>query len=90
MESALISATGGYAAVFSMDLDSIANKLDRFLYRKLFKKLTPEDLKLAETWSLDLIRKNHPDWDEIQVRRYYDNLLKIRAYAVDEWGRRLN
>lgn len=73
-----------------MDLDSIASKLDRFLYRKLFKKLTPEDLKLAETWSLDLIRKNHPDWDEIQVRRYYDNLLKIRAYAVDEWGRRLN
>jgi hypothetical protein len=72
-----------------MDFDFFAKKVDAFLYRRIYHKLTPSDLELAEKWSLELIRKNHPKWSEPEVRTYYDSMLKVRAYAVDEWGRRL-
>lgn len=73
-----------------MDFDAFARKVDSFLYHRTFRKLTESELKLAETWSLNLIRKNNPTWTEDQVRHYYDSLIKVRSYAVDEWGRRMN
>ena len=75
----------------SVDLrfDKLAKNLNRFLYRKETRALTPAQLEMAEKWALDYIRKHHPDWDDDRVRKYYDDLLKWRVTVVDEWGRRM-
>ncbi len=69
------------------DFESLGQKLDTFLYRRVFTQLSASDLNLAEKWTLAMIRRNHPDWDEEKVRKYYDNLLKIKVIVCDETGR---
>lgn len=69
--------------------DKLAKNINRFLYRKETGRLTKAQLELAEKWALDMIRQHHPEWDEEQVRKYYDDLLKWRVTVVDEWGRRM-
>ncbi|MEM1060218.1 MAG: hypothetical protein AAGK14_13295 [Verrucomicrobiota bacterium] len=69
------------------DFESMGEKLDRFLYRRVFKQLSRSDLQAAEKWALAVIRRNHPDWDEEQVRQYYDSLLKIKVTVCDDAGR---
>lgn len=69
------------------DFESLGEKLDGFLYRRVFKELSPSDLDLAEKWTLAMIRRNHPDWDEEQVRKFYDSLLNIRVVVCDDAGR---
>ncbi|MEM9399287.1 MAG: hypothetical protein AAF984_03690 [Verrucomicrobiota bacterium] len=68
----------------------LSGKLNELLYKKSLNKLSKEDMKLADKWTLDLIREAHPHWSDKQVQHYHENLLKIRAYAVDEWSRRNN
>jgi hypothetical protein len=72
-----------------MDLSKVSEKIDRFLYRRSIQKLSKEDLESAKIWSLEMIRANHPRWTEDEVQKYYESLLNVRVYVVDEWGRRL-
>ncbi|HSI84373.1 MAG: hypothetical protein ACAI35_05325 [Candidatus Methylacidiphilales bacterium] len=72
-----------------MDFSSLSDSINGFLYHREYKKLTPADKKLAQIWTLNFIRRNHPDWSEEQVQQHYKDLIKIRTYAVDEWGRRM-
>jgi hypothetical protein len=73
-----------------LNLRALSEKLDAFLFRRETRSLTEQDLQMAEEWALTVIRQHHPDWEEERVRRYYDGLLRVRVYVVDEWGRRMN
>jgi hypothetical protein len=72
-----------------MDFQAVANRVEGFLYRKSVQKLTPQDLESAKIWSMNMLRLNHPEWSEAQREKYYNSLLNIRVYVVDEWGRRM-
>jgi hypothetical protein len=71
-----------------MSLDDFTERFNRFLYQRAVRKLAPEDLEAARAWCLDFIRREHPRLSEPEVIAFYDNLLKIRISAVDEWTRR--
>ena len=73
-----------------MSLDEFAERFNQFLYRQTIRKLTPSDIELAREWCLNLIRREHPDLTPEEVERFYDNLLKVRAVAVDEWTQRMS
>lgn len=72
-----------------MDVAEFKGQLNRFLHRQNIRKLTPEERSLARDWCMDLIRREHPEWNEDQAERFYDNLLNVRFVAVDEWTRRM-
>lgn len=73
-----------------MSLTLFAERLNRLLYRQHIRKLTPAEIELARQWSLNLIRREHPELSEEQVQRFYDNLIHVKFSAVDEWSERMN
>jgi hypothetical protein len=72
-----------------MTFAKVSEKLDSFLYRKIFQKLTPADRQSAQDWCLTIIRQGHPKWTEDEIKKYYDNLLNVKVIVVDEWSRRM-
>jgi len=73
-----------------MSLSAFTERFNTFLYRQHIRKLSPEEIELAREWSLNLIRKEHPQLSEEQVARFYENLINVRVSVVDEWSRRMN
>jgi len=71
-------------------LNAFAERFNLFLYRQNIRKLGPEEIALAREWSLNLIRREHPQLTEEQVERFYENLIHIEVSAVDEWTRRMS
>ncbi|NJK91318.1 MAG: hypothetical protein HC904_05485 [Blastochloris sp.] len=71
-----------------MNFLGLSERINTLLYHKQVEKLSRRDGELARTWTLQLIREAHPLWTEQEVERYYENLLKIRVVAVDQWGKR--
>ncbi len=63
---------------------------ERFLYRQHVRKLDQSDGQAARQWCLGLIRREHPDWDEPRVLKFYEDLINVRFYVVDEWSRRMS
>lgn len=75
--------------VVSMDVAEFKEQLNRFLHRQNIRKLTPAEREMAKTWCMDIIHREHPDWNDEQAERYYENLINVRFIAVDEWSRRM-
>jgi hypothetical protein len=72
-----------------VDLDNLAQKLDGFLYRRVMGKMTVAEIDASKVWCFRMIRRNNPTFTEEQIQQYYDNLIHIRSYAVDNEGRRI-
>jgi len=53
------------------------------------RKLTPEEIETARLWSLSLIRREHPEWTEDEVDRFYYNLINVNITVVDQWAQRM-
>ncbi|MCE0484075.1 MAG: hypothetical protein LV479_07545 [Methylacidiphilales bacterium] len=70
-------------------ISEMAEKFNLFLYRQHIRKLGPGEIELARTWCLDLIRKEHPQLNDEQVERFYENLIHVKFTAVDEWEQRM-
>jgi hypothetical protein len=73
-----------------MILSDFAERFNHFLYRQSIRKLGPSEIELARDWSCDFIRREHPNFTEEQVARFYENLIHIQVIAVDEWTRRMS
>ena len=71
-----------------MNFLRIPERLNKILYKRSIFQLRKKDLELAEKWTLDFIRDQHPHWSEKQVKRHFDNLLKIKVIAVDDWSKK--
>ena len=71
-----------------MNLLELPERINRVLYRRQVRRLTPQDRQQAVAWTLQLIRDRNPTWTEERVREYYDRLLDIRVIAVDTWSAR--
>jgi hypothetical protein len=72
-----------------MQVSEIRERLNQFLHRQTVRKLTPAERAAARDWCLDLIRREHPEFDEQERERFYENLLNIRVIAVDGWAQRM-
>ena len=72
------------------DLSDFTDRLNHFLYRQSIRKLGDSEIALARDWTLDFIRREHPNLTEEQVLRFYDNLLHVQINVVDEWTRRMS
>ncbi|MEM9445041.1 MAG: hypothetical protein AAGA18_06785 [Verrucomicrobiota bacterium] len=72
-----------------MNFLKIPERINQLLYKKALGRLSREDVKLADDWTLALIRERYPYWSDRQIKRYHQNLLKIQVVAVDEWSRRI-
>jgi hypothetical protein len=72
-----------------MQVSEFRERLNLFLHRQDIRKLTPEERSLARDWCMDLIRREHPEFNEAQAEHFYDNLINVRVIAVDEWSRRM-
>jgi hypothetical protein len=72
-----------------MQVSELRERLNLFLHRQNIRKLTVAERELAREWCLDVIRREHPEFNEEQSERFYDNLINIRVIAVDEWSRRM-
>jgi len=73
-----------------MSLSAFTERFNLFLYRQHVLKLSPAEIEMAREWSLNLIRKEHPDLTDQQVERFYENLINVQVTVVDEWTRRMN
>jgi hypothetical protein len=71
-------------------LAAFTERFNLFLYRQNIRKLGPEEIELARQWSIGLIRKEHPEFTDEQIERFYENLIHVRVTAVDEWTRRMS
>jgi hypothetical protein len=69
---------------------NFAGRLNAFLYRQHIRRLSPEEIALAHEWSMALIRREHPHFSQEQADEFYEKLIQIRTYAVDEWTQRMN
>jgi len=77
--------------IFPMSgLSAFTERFNLFLYRQHIRKLSAAEIEMAQEWSLNLIRKEHPHFTEQQVERFYENLINVQVIAVDEWTRRMN
>ncbi len=85
------STFGGQTASLRavMQVSDIRERLNQFLHRQNIRKLSLAERALAREWCLDLIRREHPDFDEEQRERFYENLIEIRIVPVDEWAQRM-
>jgi hypothetical protein len=72
-----------------MSLSDFAQRFNLFLYRQSIRKLGEADIQLAREWTLNFIRREHPELTDEQVDRFYENLLHLEVSAVDEWSRRM-
>jgi hypothetical protein len=73
-----------------MSFSDFTDRFNHFLYRQSIRKLGEAEIHLAREWSLAFIRREHPQLNEEQVERLYENLLHVQVTAVDEWTRRMN
>jgi hypothetical protein len=73
-----------------MSLSDFTERFNHFLYRQSIRKLTEAEITLAREWTLDFIRRGHPQLNEEQVNRFYENLLYVQVSTVDEWTRRMS
>jgi hypothetical protein len=64
-------------------------RVNAFLYRQHIRRLTVDEIEAAQDWSLKLIRRENPEWNDEQVGAFYDNLIHVQIIAVDEWTRRM-
>ena len=71
-------------------LSDFAVRFNAFLYRQHIRRLSPEEIALAREWSMTLIRREHPHLSSEEVEQFYENLIQVRTYAVDEWLRRVS
>ncbi|HUB67021.1 MAG TPA: hypothetical protein VL981_06005 [Candidatus Methylacidiphilales bacterium] len=71
-------------------LSNFAERLNAFLYRQHIRRLGPAEIALAQEWSMAVIRREHPHFSQEQADEFYEKLIQIRAYAVDEWSQRMN
>ena len=80
------------AFIFAMSsaLTAFTEKFNLFLYRQNIRKLGPEEIELAREWSMNVIRREHPQLTEEQRERFYENLIHVQVVAVDEWTRRMS
>jgi hypothetical protein len=72
-----------------MNISSLADRFNQFLYRQSIRKLTDSERQLARDWSMAFIRGAHPNLSDEQAERFYENLLHVRVTAVDEWTQRM-
>ncbi len=70
-------------------LSVFTERFNLFLYRQHIRKLGPAEIEAAREWCFNLIRKEHPELNEAQVERLYENLIHVEVTAVDEWTRRM-
>lgn len=73
-----------------MSLPAFAERFNLFLYRQHIRKLGATEIALAREWSMNLIRKEHPEFTDEQAERFYENLINVRITVVDEWTRRMS
>ncbi len=73
-----------------MSFSGLGERLNLFLYRQHIRKLSATEIELARQWSMDLIRREHPDFTDEQAEKFYENLIHVRFTAVDEWTRRMS
>ncbi len=73
-----------------MSFIEFTERFNHFHYRQSIRKLGEADIHLAREWSINLIRKEHPDLTPEQVERFYENLIHVQVTAVDEWTRRMS
>ena len=73
-----------------MNLADFTERFNHFLYRQSIRKLSESEIQLARDWTLDFIRREHPQLGEEQVLRFYENLIKVHVHAVDEWTQRMS
>ena len=67
-----------------------ADRFNLFLYRQHIRKLGPTERETAKEWCLALIRREHPHLTAEEVDHFYDNLIRVQYYAVDEWTQRMS
>lgn len=72
-----------------MQVSEIRERLNQFLHRQNIRKLTAEERAMAREWCLDVIRREHPELDEDERELFYENLVRVRLVAVDEWSQRM-
>ncbi len=73
-----------------MGPSDFTERFNHFLYRQSIRKLGAEEINLAKEWSIALIRREHPELNDGQVERFYDNLIHVQFTAVDEFTRRMS
>jgi hypothetical protein len=78
------------AMAMNSTLSDFAVRFNAFLYRQHIRRLGPEEIGLAREWSMDLIRREHPQLSTEEAERYYENLINVRVCAVDEWTQRMS
>ena len=71
-------------------LSNFAGRFNAFLYRQHIRRLTEVEIKLAQEWSMALIRREHPHLSPEEAEGFYENLIYVRVSAVDEWTRRMS
>ena len=60
-----------------------AERVNLFLYRQHIRKLGPSEIEVAREWCFNLIRREHPQWSQEEVERFYENLIHVKITAVD-------
>jgi hypothetical protein len=73
-----------------MSFSALTERFNLFLYRQNIRGLSITEIELAREWSMNLIRKEHPDFTDEQAELFYENLIHVRVTAVDEWTRRMS
>lgn len=82
--------TGGFkvSAPLMARFPELAERLNRIIYDQQMRRMTPEEIETAKQWSFALIRREHPEWTEEEVNRFYDNLINVKITVVDGWAQR--
>jgi len=70
-------------------LFEFSDRVNRFLHRKEVGKLTRAERRMANAWTLRMIRERHPGWSDRQVRDYFQNLIYVKVRVVKEWELRM-
>ena len=73
-----------------MNPSVFTERVNLFLYRQHIRKLGSTEIEQARQWCFNLIRREHPELNENQVERLYENLIHVEVHAVDEWSRRMS
>jgi hypothetical protein len=73
-----------------MNVSDLRGRLNLFLHRQTVRRLTAAEIELARDWCRDVIRREHPEFTDEQAERFYDNLIRVRVIAVDEWTQRMS
>ena len=71
-------------------VSDVGRRINLFLYRQAIKKLSPTDVAVAKEWCVTLIRREHPQFTDEEVERFYENLIAVKFTAVDQWTQRMS